>query len=376
AWRPFGSNNTVIRSGFGLYWESEKSNDMTQGISQNPPLIFKPNFTAGSTPTLSTDTLFPPIDFNAPIPTSVELSTRLKHEKRPYSPEWNLAIERQLRKDWLAQIAYQGASFVRGGTVEQGNPGAYDPTGRIPLQSRRLYPEVGDIKIATTGAHGYYHAGTLTAKKRFSGGFSIDAHYTLSRSIDDSTNEINNTDFPLIGRKGDRGPSDIDLRHMFAASYIYELPVGKGRRFLNTGGVANAVLGGWQVSGITTFMSGPPDKVTLPGNWLNTGSRISARPNCVADPNQSRFRDNVGSNGLIYFDPSAFQLPPMFTPGNCGRNNLRSPGINNWDLAIQKHNRIGERFTLQTRFEFFNVWNHAQWQIFSGRSGGGYGYGQ
>ena len=66
----------------------------------------------------------------------------------------------------------------------------------------------------------------------------------------------------------------------------------------------------------------------------------------------------------------------MFTPGNCGRNNLRSPGINNWDFAIQKHNRIGERFTLQMRFEFFNVWNHAQWQIFSGRSGGGYGFGQ
>ena len=86
-------------------------------------------------------------------------------------------------------------------------------------------------------------------KKRFSGGFSLDAHYTLGRSIDDSTNEINNTDFPLIGRKLDRGPSDIDIRHMFVASYVYELPVGKGRRFLNRGGVSDAILGGWQVSG-------------------------------------------------------------------------------------------------------------------------------
>ena len=74
AWRPFGASGTVIRSGFGIYWQSQKSNDVTQGISQNPPFIFKPNLTSGATPTLSTDTLFPPIDVNAPIPTSVELS--------------------------------------------------------------------------------------------------------------------------------------------------------------------------------------------------------------------------------------------------------------------------------------------------------------
>jgi hypothetical protein len=376
AWRPFGASSTVIRSGFGIYWQSQKSNDVTQGISQNPPFIFKPNFTAGATPTLSTETLFPPIDVKAPIPTSVELSTRLKHEKPPYSPEWNFTVEHQFARNWLLQVSYQGASLIRGGVFEQGNPAAYDPTGRIPIQTRRLYPQVGDIKIATTSAHGYYHAGTLMAKKRFSSGFSLDAHYTVGRSIDDSTNEINNTDFPLIGRKLDRGPSDIDIRHMFVASYVYELPVGKGRRFLSRSSAGDAILGGWQVSGITSFMSGPPDKVVLPGNWLNTGSRISARPDCVSDPNQSRFRDSVRSNGLLYFDTAAFQLPAMFTPGNCGRNVLRSPGINNWDMAIQKHNRLGERLSLQTRFEFFNSWNHTQWQIFSGRSGGGVTYGR
>ena len=66
----------------------------------------------------------------------------------------------------------------------------------------------------------------------------------------------------------------------------------------------------------------------------------------------------------------AFQLPPMFTPGNCGRNVVPSPGIDNWDMAFQKNSRLGERFVLQTRFEFFNLWNPTQWQIFSGRSGG------
>ncbi len=63
-------------------------------------------------------------------------------------------------------------------------------------------------------------------------------------------------------------------------------------------------------------------------------------------------------------------------PGDCGRNDVRSPGINNWDLAFQKENRVTERLSLQTRFEFFNAWNHAQWQIWSGRNGGGYTYGE
>src|SRR4029450_4587122 len=122
AWRPVGASSTVIRSGFGIYWQSQKSNDVTQGISQNPPFIFKPNLTSGATPTLSTDTLFPPIDVNAPIPTSIELSTRLKHEKPPYSPEWNLTIEQQFSKNWLVQVDYQGRQVIRGGNIEDSKP--------------------------------------------------------------------------------------------------------------------------------------------------------------------------------------------------------------------------------------------------------------
>jgi hypothetical protein len=123
-------------------------------------------------------------------------------------------------------------------------------------------------------------------------------------------------------------------------------------------------------------MTGPPDKVTLPGNWLNIGTRVSGRPNCIADPHDSSLSDNVRNNGLLYFNTAAFELPAQRTPGNCGRNVLRSPGVNNWDLSLQKTTRITEGVSLQTRFEFFNTWNHAQWQMWSGRSGGSYTYGQ
>jgi len=307
---------------------------------------------------------------------SVEIQTRFMHEKPPYSPEWNFTIQQRFADNWMAQVTYEGSSMIRGGSFNQANPGAIDTTGTIPLQQRRLYPQFGDINLNTTMGHGYYHGGTASLKKRFSQGLSIDMNYTLAHSIDNGTNEINNSDFPLVGRKFERGPSDIDIRHRYVASYIYELSVGKGRKFLNQSGITDAVFGGWQISGITTFMTGPPDKVTMPGNWLNIGTRVSGRPNCVSDPNQSRFSDSVRSNGLIYFDTTAFRMPPLFTPGNCGRNILRSPGLNSWDISVQKNSRIAERVNLQTRFEFFNTFNHAQWQIWSGRSGGGYSFGQ
>jgi hypothetical protein len=375
AWKAPGSGNLVIRSGFGIYWESQKANDY-EGLYLNAPFVYPATLTSGSTPSLSIDKLFPAIDPSGPIPLSVEIQTRFMHEKRPYSPEWNFTIQRQFADNWMVQATYEGSSLIRGGSFNQANPGTLDPTGTIPLQQRRLYPQFGDINLNTTMNHGYYHGGTASLKKRFSHGLSIDMNYTLARSIDNGTNEVTSSQTPLVGRKFDRGPSDIDIRHRYVATFIYELPVGKGRHFVNTGGVPDAVLGGWQISGITTFMTGPPDSVLMPGNWLNIGTRISARPNCVSDPNQSSFSDNVRSNGLVYFDTSAFQRPALYTPGNCGRNILRSPGVNNWDLSFQKTNRITERASLQTRFEFFNIWNHAQWQIWSGRSGGGYSFGQ
>ena len=208
----------MIRSGFGIYWQSQKSNDVTQGISQNPPFIFKPNLTSGATPTLSTDTLFPPIDVNAPIPTSVELSTRLKHEKPPYSPEWNFTVEHQFGNNWLLQVAYQGASLIRGGVFEQGNPASYDPTGRIPIAKPAAVSANRRYQDRNHQRSWVLSRWDCDVKEAVFGRPSSGSHVcTLGRSIDDGANEINNTDFPLIGRK-------LDKRHRSLISGICSLP--------------------------------------------------------------------------------------------------------------------------------------------------------
>jgi hypothetical protein len=133
----------VIRAGLGIYWESQKANDY-EGLYLNAPFVYPATYTSsGTTPTLSTATLFPPIDPNGPIPLDVEIQTRFMHEKPPYSPEWNFAVQQSFADNWMAQVAYEGSSMIRGGSFNQGNPGVIDPTGTIPLQQRRLYLQLG-----------------------------------------------------------------------------------------------------------------------------------------------------------------------------------------------------------------------------------------
>jgi hypothetical protein len=130
------------------------------------------------------------------------------------------------------------------------------------LQQRRLYPEFGNINLNTTMNHGYYHAGTASLKKRFSRGLSVDMHYTLAHAIDSRTNEINNSDFPLIGRKLEPGESDLDIRHRYMPVISMGCRWVKGARFLNRVGVANAVLGSGHTFGQPGFGNSTFGRVT------------------------------------------------------------------------------------------------------------------
>jgi hypothetical protein len=372
AYLPFGGKKTVIRGGFGIYWSQQETNEY-QMLVLTPPFTRALSLTSvGTTPTLFVDNLFPEVAIGGPEGNAFPY-TKNRFERRPYSPQWNLSVQQEFG-DWAVELSYMGNASVRYGSYGQVNAAREDPTGTIPISQRVPYPGFSGILLATTDGHGNYQAGTASVTRRFSQGLSLLANYTYAKSIDDGSSELNFTYRPEQGRKDMRGPSDFDINHRLVVSYVYELPVGKGRRFLNQGGVSNAVFGGWQIAGVTTFMTGPPATVHLPGDWALRGPLAFTRPNCVSDQNNSSISSNVRNNGLQYFDTSGFQVPAPFTLGNCGRNPLRSPGINNWDLGLHKLVDFSERVSLQFRFEFFNAWNHAQWLPFAG--GGAYTYGR
>jgi hypothetical protein len=346
-----------------MYWVQMEANNY-QFLVLTPPFYTSVALTStGAIPQYQIDDLFPP-----PGPSTNTLPfTRLTNEKRPYSPEWNFNVQHQFNDNWRLEVAYQGSASVRYGTY--GNYDAattIDPTGTIPLSQRVPYPQYGGILAAADDAHGNYNAGIVSLTKRFSEGLTFVANYVYAKSIDDGSEECDFTYRPSQGRKGMRGPSDFDVPQSFVLSYVYDLPAGKGKKLLgNANRVTDAVLGGWQVSGITTFMAGVPHTVDMPGDYAVLGWLDFTRPNCVGNPNEASFHDNVRKDNGLYFNTDAFAAPPLYTLGNCGRNTLRDAGLNNWDMSLAKTSRITERLGLQLRFEFFNAWNHAQWGQFS-----------
>ncbi|MGH7487294.1 MAG: TonB-dependent receptor, partial [bacterium] len=155
----------------------------------------------------------------------------------------------------------------------------------------------------------------------------------------------------------DRGSSDFDVRHRLTISYVYELPLGQGKRFFgNAKGFADKLAGGWGINGISTFMSGNYFSVTVPGDRANVGGYPFQRANRSCDGNLPLGDRTINK----YFDTSCFSLTPAGTFGNGGRNILEIPGLNNWDVSVVKRTSFGERIQSQLRFEFFNLFNHAQ----------------
>jgi len=158
-------------------------------------------------------------------------------------------------------------------------------------------------------------------------------------------------------RSCERGLSSYNVPHRFVTSILYNLPFGKGQKFLNRGGVVNQIVGGWQVSTITTVQNGMPIDTT---SWDAAGTSFV--------PNSNRINCNAGVDQIFadptinaYFNPAAFSNPVAGTFGNCARNNLKGPRQFNLDFSTLKDFRIGERQAIQFRMEMFNAPNHVQW---------------
>lgn len=149
-----------------------------------------------------------------------------------------------------------------------------------------------------------------------------------------------------------RGVAGFDLTHMFVANWVYELPVGEGRRFHTNSGVVNYVLGSWQLNGITTLHSGPPYTITVPGDIANIGAASGyMRPNLVGNPTLAN------PSPAQWFNQSAFAAPPIYTFGNLGRDTFRSDWTRNFDLSIFRQFQLTESKHLEFRTESFNIFN-------------------
>jgi hypothetical protein len=242
------------------------------------------------------------------------------------------------------------------------NQGILNPT--LPVVQRLPYPEWGasGIQYLMADANGNYNSLRTQWTTRLSNNLNALLAYTWSKSLDD-TSAIRGTvgsDFSpqnaLCPTKCEYSPSDFNIPHRFVASVLYVLPFGKGQRFLNRGGFVNQVVGGWQLSTITTLQSGGSVNTS---SWDSGGTNFisnATRLNCVAGVNP--VLPNNNQNG--WYNPAAFSNPVAGTFGNCGRNALRGPWLGNEDISIVKYFRFAETRTLEFRTEMFNAPNHVE----------------
>ncbi len=343
------TNKTVIRSAFGIFYNSNFSWEWSDSRG-GWPFSVSDNLSALNTGTVlsPTDSLFQ--TFNPATATPTNQHTVSRDVKTPSMQKWNFGIEHQLRSDLLIELNYQGSHGVHLGSFLSTNdppPGPGDPNLRRPFpQNNGAFSELKHIATSK------YHALTAKVEKRFTGGFSILGSYAYGKSIDlnsqfGGTSPQNNQCI-----RCDLGLSDFDQRHVFNASYIWELPFGRSMH-----GFARQVINGWEISGITTFESGRTYNLGISFDNANVGARGNfQRPDLVGNPFPSGFKHGVGP-GSLWFDPSAFAVAPQYQFGNLGRNVFHGPGFRNTDLGLFKNFPIRERLRLQFRTELFNTFN-------------------
>lgn len=363
AFDPFGDGKSSIRAGYGLFWDTLIPTEQAQQYASQLPTftastaIVRPQSLAnpygGTTPTFLTP-LPRARDYVFPKPVNTAVRFYAPGYTAAYTQQWNLSLERQVLKDMVVRVTYQGSQANRLPIAFEANPATYGPGAtRANIQARRpLNPDYASILVVDSFGKSWYHGLVFSGERRFTSDLAVTLSYTFSRNIDTgitvtSANvaSANNPANPL----NDKGLADADRPQAFVASYVWNLP-----RFNTAPKVVKYLLGGWQHNGIISLYSGTPFSIASGLDNSLTGVNQD-RADLIGTPNLTS--GTKGERILRYFNTAAFRLNAEGTFGTSGRNILRGPGSVNIDMSVFKNIPLWEKHTFQLRGEFFNVPN-------------------
>jgi len=366
----------VLRGGYGIFYAGYESGPWSNpSPAFNPPFFVSQNFnTPCGAPSanpgageLDCSILglshfadgFPASSLVDPnTPQLLELANNIR---TPYMQQWHFSTQYELPHNTMVEIGYGGSKGTKLYTFFDGNQPTPTPDSTAAYAPRRPDPIIDSgISVFNSMGNSIYNSLQARAEKRFSNGFSLLASYTWSHSIDNESAAnlgSSNNSGPRFFRADpgwERGNSDFDIRQRFVLGYIVELPFGRGKHFgSGVSGPLNQVIGGWQLSGVTTLSTGNWFTIT-DGNGNFSNSTGGQRPDLVPGQNPNGKPCVPGT----FFNTCAFTDPALGSFGNAGRNIVLGPGFQVWDISLLKRFPIKERGRAEFRAEFFNLPNH------------------
>lgn len=355
AYSPQWLRKTVFRAGSGVMYSNFRQWEISL-FHFNPPFVYD-NFRFNDLPkpAFTTDTLWPPVitDLSRIDFRTVTVNYQSPDKVLPYTYQWNFTVQHEPIPNLLVEVGYVGNRSVRQPNRWDANPAApYDPANPKSIQERRRYQNVGFVSGNTSRAWSNFNALNVRVERRYAGGLSLLGVYSWSKAMAIRPHD-NWTVMDIDNIRLNYGPVN-DFRHRAVVSYLWELPFGRGKRFLGSlRGLPSHVIGGWQVNGIASLRSGAALSTSSPvSNGL--GNRAGNRPDRIADGNLPVSERRVER----WFDTAAFKDPPFGRYGNAGEGILRGPGAVNWDVSVFKNFRVVEDKQLQFRWELFNAFNN------------------
>ncbi len=391
AFDPKGDGQMAIRGGYGIFYEHTNGNEgNTESLEGTPPLVLSPvqNNINGYASVGSS--------FGAQLPLSVKSIPN--KAVWPYVQQWHLDIQKQLPSSIVGTVSYVGSKgthltlqrnlnqlfpvplsqnpYAPGESIDANGHddcGSLMTSNLVPITGQAavnlgvacgndpnpLRPKQGysDITRLEDTANSNYNALQVSARRTV-GSLNLSVAYTYSHSIDNSSDRFDGGFVNSYDLAFTRSSSNFDQRHILSISYLYDLP------FFKQPGLANKVLGGWEVSGATSIATGTPFSVVNGSDFSDSagvanGVGTGSFADKVGDP-RSGFVANVGDEGPRLYNPAAYAEPRGLTFGNSGRNSLTLPRNTNFVMSLFKHFPIKESTAFEFRWDVFNVFNHTQ----------------
>ncbi len=373
SWQPLQSSSTVIRGGYGMFY-NQTFGDVFFQKSANPPFV---SINAGNIgaalPLVGAGLIMPGSGaliqqslagivgptFPTMSPFQLNFSDAMIHE-------WSVDVQRELPGSWLVDLGYVGTRGLRLPREVDPNQPRPDPLNQTAIAP---YPQYAGFSYTESSGSSIYHALQVKVERHYAKGLALLGAYTFSKSIDTNSSEFSTSrdqNFPQNSANlaAEKGLSDFSYRHRMSLSYIYLLPFGV-TMWQSTNPLAKLVMAGWQLSGILTLQSGPPFTPQIGGDLSHADEQNVIGTGTPTD------RPNLTGTGFYpahqtpdqYLLASAFSAPAPYTFGNAGRNILIGPGIGSWDFALMRRIPFSETKMLEFRTEMFNLTNHPNFDV-------------